>query len=224
MNKTSTALSAIALGTALSASATPIFSDNFNRSASDVVGNGWSEDDSDAYVSLVRRGNANGEMQLRGRDSQSIASRHGGFSTKGFDKITLSYEWAPDGNTQDSDLLLVEWREGPQGAWNSIASHGLQKSDDRHAHQWASWDIETGGIDDFEFRFRLEVDRGNGNGNGNGNNDHANDRRAQVDNVSLNGIAAEPPASNVPEPGSFALAALGLGLFTLLGRHKTPAR
>jgi PEP-CTERM motif len=218
MNKTSISLLALALGSAMSASATPIFSDDFDRGVSTSVGNGWTEVEGTgasaaADVSLVNR-TASGlvigqQMQLRDNDPQAIASQLSGISTAGYTNIALAYDWAPTNNTESGDFLWVEWRNGSGGLWTGIAHHALLGP---AAHTGESMAIAgAGGLADFELRFRVAVD--------------ANNEGAYVDNVSLSGVSTAPGIANdVPEPGSFALAGLGLGLAAFLGRRKALVR
>jgi hypothetical protein len=206
MKKHSMALFALALGTALSAPAATIFGDDFERAISNSVGAGWTEDESDAVdVSVVSRSSGGQEMQLRDDDPLAIASQLGGISTMGYANITLSYDWAPTNNTESGDFLWVEWRNGSVGSWAEIAHHALSGPG---AHQFASWNIAAaGGLDDFEFRFRVAVD--------------ANNEGATIDNVLLAGNPVlASPINNVAEPGSLALAGLGLGLLAFLARRK----
>lgn len=210
MKKVSMSLIVLALGSALSASATAttIFSDDFNRGVSDNVGGGWSEVESDAVdVSLVTRATSDQEMQLRDDDPKAVASQLNGISTLGYTGISLSYDWAPTNNTESGDFLWVEWRDGSGGSWTSLAQHALIGP---AGHQSASWNIaNAGGLTDFQFRFRAEV--------------NANNEGAYVDNVALLGersAAAPALASAVPEPGGLALAGLGCALLALSGRRK----
>lgn len=208
MKKASMALLALALGTALSASASPIYSDDFERTVADTVGGGWAELESDAIdVSLIGRSSGGQQMQLRDNDPLAVASQLDGISTVGFNDITLAYDWAPTNNTESGDWLWVEWRDGPAGNWATIAQHALIGP---AAHQSASVLVaNAGGVGDFEFRFRVAVD--------------ANNEGAMIDNVLLsgNGLAAR---NVVPEPGGLALAGLGLGLLALLGRPRARQR
>jgi hypothetical protein len=209
MKHLSKSLVLLALGTAMSASAAPIFSDNFDRGVSNTVGNGWSEVESDAVdVSLVNRSTGGQMMQVRDDDPIAIASQLAGISTLGYSSVTLSYEWAPTNNTERGDFLWVEWRDGSLGgSWTAIASHELMGPADFSS---ASWDIAAGGLADFEFRFRVAVD--------------SNNEGAYIDNVGLVGNGGQnDQRNNVPEPGSLSLAGLGLGLAAFLGRRRATA-
>ena len=94
------------------------------------------------------------------------------------------------------DLLFVEWRDGPAGSWTQIASHALLGTG---THSSALWSLpDAAGVADFEFRYRVAV--------------NANNEGATIDNVVLSGHRAADEASAVAEPGSLALAGLGLCL------------
>jgi len=105
------------LWTASPASAAQIFSDNFNRSNNNTVGNNWSEiEDSNHDVSIV----SNSLMLEDQGGNQFIdaAATQLSISTLGFQNITLSFDWAALTSSDSSDLLIAEWRIG-SGAWNT---------------------------------------------------------------------------------------------------------
>ena len=186
---------------ALPAAATPIFSDDFERASADAVGHGWLETESDAAdVAIVARDALGHALQIRDDDPDAVAAQ-GGLSTLGWTGLSLSYDWAPTNNTELGDRLFVEWRDGAAaGAWTLLATHALAGP---APQQSASWNlVGAEGIADFEFRFRLDVD--------------ANNEGAYVDNVVLAGQAAHA----VPQPGSLALAGLGLALLPFAARRR----
>ena len=209
MKKHAMSLFALVLGTALSAPAATIFSDDFERPVSNTVGAGWTEVESDAAdVALVVRSSGGQQLQLRDDDPLALASQLGGFSTLGYSDITLSYEWAPTNNTESGDFLWVEWRNGVAGSWTKVAHHELIGP---AAHNSASWNVAgAGGLDDFEFRLRVAV--------------NANNEGAFVDNLLLSGTRVDAAVAAVAEPGSLALAGIGLCLLAFLARRKVGSR
>jgi hypothetical protein len=195
-----------------SALATPIFSDDFNRAPSNTVGNGWHEVEgaspsAAADVSIVERGAGDNEMQVRDNDPNGIASQLAGISTLGYTSLTLAYDWAPTNNTEAGDLLFVEWRDGPAGSWTQIAAHALLGTGMHTSELWSLPD--AAGVADFEFRYRVAV--------------NANNEGATIDNVVLSGRRTADEASAVAEPGSLALAGLGLCLLPWVARGRRRA-
>ena len=194
------------------AMATPIFSDDFNRALSDTVGNGWQEVEgaspsAAADVSIVERSAGDNEMQVRDNDPNGIASQLAGISTLGYTNLTLAYDWSPTNNTEAGDLLFVEWRDGAAGSWTQIAAHALLGTGTHSAALWSLPDAAA--VADFEFRYRVAV--------------NANNEGATIDNVVLSGLRSGDEASAVPEPGSLALAGLGLCLLPWVARRRQRA-
>ena len=210
-----TAQSALAFAlaaTSASALATPIFSDDFNRALSNTVGNGWQEMEGSlpsaaADVSIVERSAGDNEMQVRDNDPNGIASQLGGLSTLGYTSLSLSYDWAPSNNTEAGDLLFVEWRDGSAGSWMQIASHALLGTGTHSSELWSL--PGAAGVADFQFRYRVAV--------------NANNEGATIDNVMLSGQRADDEAGAVPEPGSLALAGLGLCVLPWVARRRRRA-
>ena len=204
---------AFALAAAMApAMATPIFSDDFNRALSNTVGNGWQEVEgaspsAAADVSIVERSAGDNEMQVRDNDPNGIASQLAGISTLGYTNLTLAYDWAPTNNTEAGDLLFVEWRDGSAGSWTQIAAHALLGTGMHTSELWSLPDAAA--VADFEFRYRVAV--------------NANNEGATIDNVVLSGRRTADEAIAVPEPGSLALAGLGLCLLPWVARGRRRA-
>jgi hypothetical protein len=197
-----TAVVAMLGGACVTASAAPIFADDFNRAVSASVGNGWSETESDDVdVSIVARSSSDRQMQVRDDDPRGMAWQHTGISTFGYASVSLAYDWAPSNNTEAGDFLWVEWRDGAAsgGPWTVIASHALVGP---AAHASALHEVlGASDIADFEFRFRVVVD--------------SNNEGALIDNVALSGVTLERGSvQSVPEPGTLALAGLSLVLLS----------
>ena len=193
-----TAVVAMLCGACATASAAPIFADDFNRALSASVGNGWSETESDDVdVSIVARSGSDRQMQVRDDDPRGVVSQHTGISTLGYASVFLAYDWAPSNNTEAGDFLWVEWRDGAASGnpWTAIASHALAGP---AGHASALHEVlDAVGIADFEFRFRVVVD--------------SNNEGALIDNVVLSGVTLERnTVQSVPEPGTLALAGLSL--------------
>ena len=192
------------------APAAEIFSDDFNRNEPSSVGNGWTETEKNSKdVAIVNR---SGKRRLMLRDEIQgpidAAAARTGISTVGYTEIVLSYEWAPLEGSESSDELHVQWRVGPAGTWQDVATHSLG-GDGRFTSQSISLSSLAAGVADFELRFWTDVsDEDNG---------------AYIDNVTLKGTAARglnsPPLS-VPEPGTLAL--LGLGLAGIAAVRRDP--
>ena len=191
-------IAVVAFAAAGPASADIVFADNFNRQASNAVGNGWVEQESEPRdVSIVNRNGADRQMQLQDFGPQGMASQLVGISTLGYSGIVLSYEWAAKRHTDGSDQLLVEWRNPALGAdWSTVASHLLVDADSYTTESY-SLDALAAGVADFELRFRLNV--------------NANNDGAYVDNVVLTGTRPLT-ANEIPEPQTLALVVLALGL------------
>lgn len=207
-----TTLAFVLAAASASALATPIFSDDFNRALSNTVGNGWQEVEgaspsAAADVSIVERSAGDNEMQVRDNDPNGIASQLAGISTLGYTSLALAYDWAPTNNTEAGDLLFVEWRDGSAGSWTQIAAHALLGTGTHTSELWSLPD--AAGVTDFEFRYRVAV--------------NANNEGATIDNVVLSGRRIADEARAVPEPGSLALAGLGLCLLPWVARGRRRA-
>lgn len=196
------------LWTASPASAAQIFSDNFNRSNNNTVGNNWSEiEDSNHDVSIVSN-----RLMLEdegGNQFIDAAATQLSISTLGYQNITLSFDWAALTDSDSSDLLIAEWRIG-SGAWNTatggtnLATLGLGGNGSFTGSGTLDL-IGAGNQSNIQFRFRTNV------------SDH--DEGAYVDNVVLSGTAIS--TTPVPEPASLTLFGSGLlGLGAMIRRRR----
>jgi hypothetical protein len=199
------------LWTASPASAAQIFSDNFNRSNNNTVGNNWSEiEDSNHDVSIVSN-----RLMLEdegGNQFIDAAATQLSISTLGYQNITLSFDWAALTDSDSSDLLIAEWRIG-SGVWNTatggtnLATLGLGGNGSFTGSGTLDL-IGAGNQSNIQFRFRTNV------------SDH--DEGAYVDNVVLSGTAIS--TTPVPEPASLTLFGSGLLGFGALIRRRRMAK
>jgi hypothetical protein len=172
-------------GFSSTASAITVFEDNFNRSDSDTLGNGWSGTENDSNDVAIRD---NG-MRLRSDDPNAVAAQLS-INTSGFNNIKLSYDWAAITDSSSSDDLYIEWKLGSSSNWTELAHHTLGGSGSFSSNLENL--IGADNKSDIEFRFRLDV--------------NSSDDGALIDNVKLTG----DKIASVPEPASFVLLGLGL--------------
>jgi hypothetical protein len=199
------------LWTASPANAAQIFSDNFNRSNNNTVGNNWSEiEDSNHDVSIVSN-----HLMLQdqgGNQFIDAAAAQLSISTLGFQNITLSFDWAALTDSDSNDLLIAEWRIG-SGAWNTatggtnLATLGLGGNGSFTGSGTLNL-VGAANLSNIQFRFRTNV------------SDH--DEGAYVDNVVLSGTAIS--TTPVPEPASLTLFGSGLLGFGALIRRRRMAK
>jgi hypothetical protein len=189
-------------GFSSTASADTIFQDNFNRSNSNTVGNGWTETQDDADDVAIN----NNRLLLRSDDPNAIAAQLS-INTTGFNNIRLSYDWAKlSGDSESDDELIVEWKLGSSGSWTELEDHGLGGSSSFSSNS----ELLSGAANqgDVEFRFRLDVSNGN--------------EGVLIDNVLLTGDKIQTGTGAVPEPSSFVLLGFGLlgaGWFSRRMKH-----
>jgi hypothetical protein len=178
----------VTLALATPASAVVIFSDDFNRPNSNIVGNGWTEIDSQNNDVKI----LNNRLRLRDNDTTPDAqAAQLGLSTVGFENITLSYDWAPIGISDAADKLIVQISIG--AGYTTIGTHFLGGPGGVFTSEFFALPTFAFDTTPFKLRFRTNVTE-NSSGDREG---------AFVDNVVLSG-------TRIPEPGTMALFAVGL--------------
>jgi hypothetical protein len=185
------AVFALGMMLAAPAAADVIFSDDFNRPNSDIVGMGWVETENPAEPDDV----AIAVESLRLRDFQpDAAATQFLISTIGYENITLSYEWLGL-QVESGDELLSQWKRSSDTDWITLLTHDLS-THDTLTPAFAELG-PTASNTMIDFRFLLNVNE--------------NAERARVDNVLLEGDLI---AAQVPEPSTIALLGVvlaGLG-------------
>jgi hypothetical protein len=190
------------------ATAAVILTDDFNRSEASTVGNGWTETENDSNDVAID----NNRLMLRDEIDGTIdaaASRTSGISTVGYTDIVLSYKWARLRGSDTEDVLHVQWRAGPAGTWQDVATHTLGGSGNPFRTEDVSLGALAEGVADFELRFWTDVSD--------------EDEGAYIDNVVLSGTlpAESARTSSVPEPGTLALLGLGLAGIVAVRRRRS---
>ncbi len=120
----------VALGVCVSAgsvSAAVIYTDGFNRSSSNTVGNGWAELQNNSDDVAIRSSD-----YLRLRDSigglPDAAAASTVIDATGFEQLEIRLKWRAFGPNDPSDRFFVSWANDPrpamsnEGAWNTVLS------------------------------------------------------------------------------------------------------
>jgi hypothetical protein len=180
----------------LSASATVIFQDDFNRADSNNVGNGWSTIEDDRNDVAIR----NNTLQLRDNQRGIDAAAWHYNSTETFSEIYIDFDWAASYNTESRDDLYLSWFDGTD--WNDIWHTTLGGSGFASVSVGAIAGAEN--LSDFGFAFWTDVS--------------SSREAAFIDNVVLRGTV-----TSVSEPGSLALLGLGLAGLGFVRKQKKSA-
>ncbi|MEO1202701.1 MAG: PEP-CTERM sorting domain-containing protein [Pseudomonadota bacterium] len=179
------------------AQAAIIFSDDFNRTNSNTVGNGWTELEDDANDVAIR----NGRLRLRDTlPGNPDAASTNAISTLGFTDIMLSFDWAASSNTESSDDFYVDWSTD-NANFTNLFSTGLGGSGFESVSLGPLAGL--GGNDPIYLRFWIDVS--------------TSTETVRIDNVVLSGTRIGGP-SRVSEPATLLL--LGLGLLCLAGARR----
>ena len=185
-------LSAIAICTLISTSASAmiIFSDDFNRSNSNNVGNGWSEIEDDSNdVAIV-----NNVLQLRDNRFGTDAAVTRTMDTTGFSSIFIDFDWAASYNTESSDELFVGYK--------GIILYRKLWETDLGGSGFASETIDASAmIGDTDARLRFWTDVS------------GSTEAAYIDNVVVRGVRGA--TASLSEPGTLILMGLGLAAMGL---------
>ena len=179
------------------ASAVVIFSDHFNRPASNTVGNNWVEKQSNANdVAVTNWG------RLRLRDNNGFPDAQASqlsLSTLGYENISISFRYRGL-NTEAHDILRILY--AADSGFSTAAIFTLEN------HGWTTVNFLALAADNanlFRFRLRTNVSEG-----AIGNNEGA-----LIDNVVVRGDLIP-----VSEPGTAALFGLGLAGLGYARRRK----
>lgn len=166
-----TAIAGLVTFASISANATIIFQDNFNRANNNNVGNGWLEverNNKDVAISSNR-------LRLRDKGPQARASIFE--STAGYKDIFIDFAWRATDRTERADDLYLDWYNGTNwaNAWTTTLG----------GSPFASVSVgEIIGADDlsaFGFRFRTVF--------------NGRVEQAFINNVVLRGTAVPAPGS-----------------------------
>ena len=192
------------------ASATTVFTDDFNRNNSNSVGNGWVElNDSASDVAI-----ANNRLQLRDEltGNPDAAASQISISTVGFNSISFAYSWAAITSSETDDYLQAAWKQHTATTWTNLVSGNGHALGGNGGFASASYDLgNLASNTSIDIRFWTDVDN--------------SDEGALIDWVTISGNAipvAPVLANNVPEPASLALLGLGLFGISAMRRRKMP--
>ncbi len=181
-----------------------IFSDNFDRSNSDAVGNSWVEFQNAANDVAI----GNNALMLRDNNPLAAAAQ---MSLNGlaFDQVSVSFDWKGRESGSGSNWLGVYYATNPQlTTWVTVGTRSFAGGTN-----WANWSAAlplASGINPFAIKLQI---------GGSGTLDNTD--YVYIDNFCVTGI---PVAAPVPEPESYAMLLSGLGVIGLLHRRKQLTR
>lgn len=196
------AASVLAAVIAAPVSAAIIFEDDFNRSNTDTLLNGWSEIESSSADVAIRGNRVRLKDDLPNTPVDAAAAQLGGLSTLGLGNITLMYDWGPFMESETADILTVQWKLASNATWLTLAVHTLGGPEGVLTPNSISLGPDAANKADLQFRFFVTVTDSIAG--------------AWIDNVKLTG---EPQP--VPEPVTIVLFGAGvLALGSLKWRRR----
>jgi hypothetical protein len=188
------------------ASAAILFEDDFDRSNSNTVGNGWSELNNSSSDVAISGNRLLLRDELSGNPDAAAASAT--IDATGFENTMVSFTWTPLGPNSSNDLLKLVW---------SLASDNLSMTNEE---AWSNvvppFSVGSNGTNtvtasvgvgatDKKFRLMFWTDVSDA------------DEGFYIDNVKVTG----DPISAVPVPASLPLLVAGLAGFGLMRRRKS---
>jgi hypothetical protein len=206
-----------------------VWSDNFNRSVNNTVGNGWSEIERNADdVAIINLGDPhNGVLQLRDYLSSctntacaSSAADAQVYKTQitlpKNENVFVAFDYKGH-NTESPDKFYFEWKSSTSSTWNQVPVGGITPGD----QNWhLNYTILLGNFGNtttkIDIRFWTDVT----------DSSYGTDEAFKIDNFSIYSVVPPPAApSATPIPGSLPLFLSGVGLIGgLLCRRKCKAQ
>jgi hypothetical protein len=175
-----------------------IFQDDFNRTNSSTVGNGWSEIESAANSIRI----LNEELRLDGQATGNNGTAKGPdaavtrtIDAFAYHNLAVSFEWAAISASDASDFLNFDWKKTSDTDYTHVASFALGGS---KPFNNASFDLGAlANNTSIDLRFWTNV--------------NVNNEGAFIDSVKV---------TAVPEPTSIALMGLALAAMGATARRK----